>query len=685
MSKVTNQYNDDAIQVLEGLEAVRKRPGMYIGSTDHRGLHHLAYEIVDNAVDEALSGYATKIEVTIHKDQSLSVKDNGRGMPTGKHASGIPTIQVIFTVLHAGGKFGQGGYKTSGGLHGVGASVVNALSDWLTVEVLRDGTLYKQSFKNGGEPVGTVKKEKTSRRGSGTTVTFLPSDKTFSTTNWSYETLAERLRESAFLLKGLTIVLTDERTGESETFHYEEGIRDFIQYLNEEKDTLSPVVDFDSTVDGVETEFAFQYNDGYSETILSFVNNVRTKDGGTHEVGMKSALTKAFNEYARKVGLLKEKDKNLEGSDVREGLTAIISLRIPEEILQFEGQTKDKLGTPAARGIVDNTISEQLGFFLTENGEIAQELIRKAIKAREAREASRKAREESRNGKKGKKKETLLSGKLTPAQSKNPKKNELYLVEGDSAGGSAKQGRDRKFQAILPLRGKVINTEKASISDILKNEEINTIIYTIGAGVGSDFKIEDCNYDKIVIMTDADTDGAHIQVLLLTFFYRYMKPLIEAGKVYLALPPLYKISKGTGKKQVVEYAWTEKELEEKTKLVGKGYLLQRYKGLGEMNADQLWDKTMNPDTRTLIRVVIDDKAQAERRVSTLMGNKVEPRRKWIERHVEFGLEEDKSILESDVNAISTTASPKEEKKPSVKKKEATIDHVEQLSLLGEEE
>ena len=685
MSKVTNQYNDDAIQVLEGLEAVRKRPGMYIGSTDHRGLHHLAYEIVDNAVDEALSGYATKIEVTIHKDQSLSVKDNGRGMPTGKHASGIPTIQVIFTVLHAGGKFGQGGYKTSGGLHGVGASVVNALSDWLTVEVLRDGTLYKQSFKNGGEPVGTVKKEKTSRRGSGTTVTFLPSDKTFSTTNWSYETLAERLRESAFLLKGLTIVLTDERTGESETFHYEEGIRDFIQYLNEEKDTLSPVVDFDSTVDGVETEFAFQYNDGYSETILSFVNNVRTKDGGTHEVGMKSALTKAFNEYARKVGLLKEKDKNLEGSDVREGLTAIISLRIPEEILQFEGQTKDKLGTPAARGIVDNTISEQLGFFLTENGEIAQELIRKAIKAREAREASRKAREESRNGKKGKKKETLLSGKLTPAQSKNPKKNELYLVVGDSAGGSAKQGRDRKFQAILPLRGKVINTEKASISDILKNEEINTIIYTIGAGVGSDFKIEDCNYDKIVIMTDADTDGAHIQVLLLTFFYRYMKPLIEAGKVYLALPPLYKISKGTGKKQVIEYAWTEKELEEKTKLVGKGYLLQRYKGLGEMNADQLWDTTMNPDTRTLIRVVIDDKAQAERRVSTLMGNKVEPRRKWIERHVEFGLEEDKSILESDVNAISTTASPKEEKKPSVKKKEATIDHVEQLSLLGKEE
>ena len=682
MSKATNQYNDDSIQVLEGLEAVRKRPGMYIGSTDHRGLHHLAYEIVDNAVDEALSGYASKIDVTIHKDGSLSVKDNGRGMPTGKHASGIPTIQVIFTVLHAGGKFGQGGYKTSGGLHGVGASVVNALSDWLEVEVLRDGVLYTQTFKTGGEKVSSIKKEKTNRRGSGTTVRFLPSEHIFSTIVWSYETLAERLRESAFLLKGLTITLTDERTDTSDEFCYEEGIRNFIQYLNEEKDTLSPIVDFNSTIDGVETEFAFQYNDGYSETILSFVNNVRTKDGGTHEVGMKTALTKAFNEYARKVGLLKEKDKNLEGSDVREGLTAIVSLRVPEEILQFEGQTKDKLGTPAARSIVDNTIFEQLGIFLTENGEIAQELIRKALKAREAREASRKAREESRNGKKGKKKETLLSGKLTPAQGKNPKKNELYLVEGDSAGGSAKQGRDRKFQAILPLRGKVINTEKASLSDILKNEEINTIIYTIGAGVGNDFNIEDCNYDKIVIMTDADTDGAHIQVLLLTFFYRYMKPLIEAGKVYLALPPLFKISKGTGKKQVVEYAWTEKELEEKIKKVGKGYLLQRYKGLGEMNADQLWETTMNPESRTLIRVVIDDKAQAERRVSTLMGNKVEPRRKWIESHVEFSLEDGKSILETEGH-LTVNEQPKVSK--ATKEEINSPSSVEQLSLLMEEE
>ena len=682
MSKVTNQYNDDSIQVLEGLEAVRKRPGMYIGSTDHRGLHHLAYEIVDNAVDEALSGYASKIGVTIHKDGSLSVRDNGRGMPTGKHASGIPTIQVIFTVLHAGGKFGQGGYKTSGGLHGVGASVVNALSDWLEVEVLRDGVLYTQTFKTGGEKVSSIKKEKTNRKGSGTTVRFLPSKHIFSTIVWSYETLAERLRESAFLLKGLTITLTDERTDTSDVFCYEEGIRNFIQYLNEEKDTLSPIVDFNSTIDGVETEFAFQYNDGYSETILSFVNNVRTKDGGTHEVGMKTALTKAFNEYARKVGLLKEKDKNLEGSDVREGLTAIVSLRVPEEILQFEGQTKDKLGTPAARSIVDNTIFEQLGIFLTENGEIAQELIRKALKAREAREASRKAREESRNGKKGKKKETLLSGKLTPAQGKNPKKNELYLVEGDSAGGSAKQGRDRKFQAILPLRGKVINTEKASLSDILKNEEINTIIYTIGAGVGNDFNIEDCNYDKIVIMTDADTDGAHIQVLLLTFFYRYMKPLIEAGKVYLALPPLFKISKGTGKKQVVEYAWTEKELEEKIKKVGKGYLLQSYKCLGEMNADQLSETTMNPESRTLIRVVIDDKAQAERRVSTLMGNKVEPRRKWIESHVEFSLEDGKSILETEGH-LTVNEQPKVSK--ATKEEINSPSSVEQLSLLMEEE
>ena len=645
--KVNNEYNDSSIQVLEGLEAVRKRPGMYIGSTDSRGLHHLVYEIVDNAVDEALSGYGSEIDVTIHEDNSITVADSGRGMPVGMHASGIPTVEVIFTVLHAGGKFGQGGYKTSGGLHGVGASVVNALSKWLTVTIVRDGVVYQQNFKNGGKPDGTLKKIGKTKKANGTTVHFLPDDTIFSTTKFSYEILAERLRESAFLLKGVKISLSDLR-GEvpvKEIFHYEEGIKEFVDYLNEEKDTLTPVVYFSGEKEGIEVEVAYQYNDGYSENVLSFVNNVRTKDGGTHEAGMKAAMTKSYNEYARKVGLLKERDKNLEGSDFREGLAAVLSIRVPENLLQFEGQTKEKLGTPVARTVVDNVISEQMGFYLQENSEMSQMLVRKAIKAREAREAARKAREESRNGKKRKKGESLLSGKLTPAQSRNPKKNELYLVEGDSAGGSAKQGRDRKFQAILPLRGKVINTEKAKMQDILKNEEINTMIYTIGAGVGPEFSIEDCNYDKVIIMTDADTDGAHIQVLLLTFFYRYMKPLIEAGKVYIALPPLYKVSKGQGKKQVIEYAWTDDELAAMIKKVGKGYMLQRYKGLGEMNAEQLWETTMDPTSRTLIRVRIDDAAQAERRVTTLMGDKVEPRRKWIENHVQFTLEEDGSILD----------------------------------------
>ncbi|MFS1087491.1 DNA topoisomerase IV subunit B [Enterococcus casseliflavus] len=653
MAKKTTEYNDASIQVLEGLEAVRKRPGMYIGSTDSRGLHHLVYEIVDNAVDEALSGYGNEIDVTIHKDNSISVRDNGRGMPVGTHASGIPTVEVIFTVLHAGGKFGQGGYKTSGGLHGVGASVVNALSSWLEVVIVRDGIEYKQSFKDGGKPAGTLKKIGKTRKPTGTTVTFKPDDTIFSATKFSYEILAERLRESAFLLKGVKISLTDERGEEPihEVFLYEEGIKEFVDYLNEEKDTLTQVVYFSGTKEAIEVELAFQYNDGYSENVLSFVNNVRTKDGGTHEVGMKTSMTKAFNEYARKVNLLKEKDKNLEGSDFREGLAAVLSIRVPENLLQFEGQTKGKLGTPLARNAVDNVIGEQLGYYLQENSEMSQMLVRKAIKAREAREAARKAREESRTGKKRKKGESLLSGKLTPAQSRNPKKNELYLVEGDSAGGSAKQGRDRKFQAILPLRGKVINTEKAKMQDILKNEEINTMIYTIGAGVGPEFSIEDCNYDKVIIMTDADTDGAHIQVLLLTFFYRYMKPLIEAGKVYIALPPLYKVSKGLGKKAVVEYAWTDDELSKLTQKIGKGYLLQRYKGLGEMNADQLWETTMDPETRTLIRVRIDDAAQAERRVTTLMGNKVEPRRKWIESHVQFSLEEDGSILDKKEDTI----------------------------------
>ncbi|WP_201337339.1 DNA topoisomerase IV subunit B [Streptococcus suis] len=635
-----NNYNDDAIQVLEGLDAVRKRPGMYIGSTDGNGLHHMVWEIVDNAVDEALSGFGDRIDVTINKDGSLSVSDRGRGMPVGMHATGKPTVEVIFTVLHAGGKFGQGGYKTSGGLHGVGSSVVNALSSWLEVEITRDGAVYKQRFEQGGKPVTTLEKIGTAPKSkTGTKVTFMPDDTIFSTTDFKFNTIAERLKESAFLLKQVTMTLTDERTGEWEEYHYENGVQDFVSYLNEDKETLTPVLYFEGEDAGFQVQVAMQYNDGYSDNILSFVNNVRTKDGGTHETGLKLAITKAMNDYARKTGLLKEKDKNLEGSDYREGLSAVLSILVPEEHLQFEGQTKDKLGSPLARPVVDGIVSDKLTFFLLENGELASNLVRKAIKARDAREAARKARDESRNGKKNKKDKGLLSGKLTPAQSKNPAKNELYLVEGDSAGGSAKQGRDRKFQAILPLRGKVINTAKAKMADILKNEEINTMIYTIGAGVGSDFTIEDVNYDKIIIMTDADTDGAHIQTLLLTFFYRYMRPLVEAGRVYIALPPLYKMSKGKGKTEKIAYAWSDGELEDLRKDFGKGFILQRYKGLGEMNADQLWETTMNPETRTLIRVTIEDLARAERRVSVLMGDKVEPRRKWIEDNVKFTLEE----------------------------------------------
>ena len=633
---MVKKYDDNSIQILDGLEAVRKRPGMYIGSTDSHGLHHLIWEIVDNAVDEAINGYGKKISITLEADGSVTVQDEGRGMPTGMHSSGMNTLQVIFTVLHAGGKFtSQGGYKTAGGLHGVGASVVNAMSEWLEVEAAHDGELVRMRFEDGGKKIGKLEHlGKTNKTGS--TVRFKPDSALFQTTDFKFDAVCERAREEAFLLSGISLIVEDKRPKKEakETFCYEDGLIAFLEYLHEDKQVLNEPVKFTGESNHIQVQCAFQYNDGYQENTYSFVNLVRTPDGGTHEVGFKTAFTKAVNDYARKYGLLKEKDKNLEGSDVREGLTTILSISVPEEFLQFEGQVKGKLGTPQAKPAVDAVVAEKLAYWLEENKTQSDTLVRKMLKASQAREAARKARDEARRGKRAGKVEKVLSGKLAPAQTKDSSIKELFLVEGDSAGGSAKQGRDSRYQAILPLRGKVLNTEKCSMSEIEKNEELNTLIYTLGAGVGADFDYQESNYNKVIIMTDADDDGSHIQILLLTFFYRYMRPLVEQGMVYIALPPLYKVTKGKNS----EYCYSDEELDTLKKKYGKCEI-QRYKGLGEMNATQLWETTMDPSSRTLIRVGIDDNSVADRRVTTLMGDKAEKRRKWIEDNISFTLED----------------------------------------------
>ena len=593
------EYNEKSIKILEGLEAVRKRPGMYIGSTDKRGLHHLIWEIVDNAIDEAINGYGKKIVVTLTKEGSVKVSDEGRGVPIGKHASGKSTPEVIYTVLHAGGKFEADGYKVSGGLHGVGSSVVNALSKWMKVTICREGKICEITFKDGGKVDSPLKQIGTTRA-TGTTVEFFPDPEIFGNARFSYTTVCERMQESAFLINGLTMEVVDEEDDKKSVFFYENGLVSFIEYINDGKNPLHKIINFSGEKNGILVDIAMQYTDTYNENIMSFVNNVKTIDGGTHEVGFKTGLTKAFNEYVKKNNLLKGND-TLDGSDAREGLSAIISLKIPESLLQFEGQTKGKLGTPQAKTVVESLVYEKLSYYLEENKETATTVMDKALKSKLAREAARKARADIRNGKNKSKIEKNLSGKLAPAGSKNPKVNELFIVEGDSAGGSAKSGRDRKFQAILPLRGKVLNTSKASMDEVYKNEELNTLIY------------------------------------ILTFFYHYMRPLIENGKLYIALPPLYKLDYGKGKKF---YAYTDEELNDlKTQNTGK-CSIQRYKGLGEMNADQLWETTMNPDSRSLIRVNITDAALAERRVSVLMGDKVEPRKDWINENVEFTMEDD---------------------------------------------
>lgn len=628
MEQNNNQtYDESQIQVLEGLEAVRKRPGMYIGSTSLRGLHHLVYEIVDNSIDEALAGYCDEINVLIHEDNSITVKDNGRGMPVGMHPKmQKPTVEVIMTILHAGGKFGGGGYKVSGGLHGVGASVVNALSETCEVRVAREGYIWRQSYERGKPVTGLEKLEPTDEHG--TKTHFKPDQEIFEEIDFDYDTLAQRLRELAFLNKGIRIILTDERFEKKDEFHYEGGIKSFVSYLNRNKEALheSPIY-IEGSKDDYIVEIALQYNDSYTENIFSFANNIDTVEGGTHLTGFKNALTRVFNDYAKKFGFLKENDKNFSGEDIREGLTAVISVKLTDP--QFEGQTKTKLGNSEVRGIVDSIVGEGVSTFLEENPQISKIIIDKSLMASRAREAARKARELTRR--KSVLENTSLPGKLADCSSRDPRECEIYIVEGDSAGGSAKQGRNRRFQAILPLRGKIMNVEKQRLDKILNSDTIRSMITAFGAGIGKDFDISKIRYHRIIIMTDADVDGAHIRTLLLTFFYRYMRELVEQGHVYIAQPPLYRVSKN--KKE--QYAYSDKELEKVLAEFGgmdNNTDIQRYKGLGEMNAEQLWDTTMNPENRILLKATVEDAMAADEIFTILMGDKVEPRREFIQEN-----------------------------------------------------
>ena len=626
VTAVEGDYGANQIQILEGLEAVRKRPGMYIGSTSARGLHHLVYEVVDNSIDEALAGYCTHIEVTIHKDNSITVTDNGRGIPVDMHESGKPAVEVVLTVLHAGGKFGGSGYKVSGGLHGVGVSVVNALSTNMEVKVKRDGKIHEITFEKGvtKEPLKVVGQTDET----GTLVHFVPDAEIFDETVYDYDTLRHRLRELSFLNRGITIILTDERPEEvrQETFYFEGGISSFVEHLNRNKEVINPEpVYFNGTKDTTVVEIALQYNTSYSENIYSFVNNINTEEGGTHLAGFKSALTRAANDFARRQGIIKNNEDNLVGEDIREGLTCVISIKLREP--QFEGQTKTKLGNSEVRGIVDSIVSEGLSEYFEENPVISKKIIEKSIMASRAREAARKARELTRR--KNALEVSSLPGKLADCSVQDPEQAEIYLVEGDSAGGSAKQGRDRRFQAILPLRGKILNVEKARLDKILNNEEIRTMITAFGSGIGSEFDITKRRYGKIIIMTDADVDGAHIRTLLLTFFYRYMRPLIENGHVYIAQPPLYQIRKGRSH----WYTYSDEELAQKLDEIGRdGITVQRYKGLGEMNPEQLWETTMDPEKRTVLQVHLREAEEADSIFTILMGDKVEPRRRFIEEH-----------------------------------------------------